>query len=241
MIEHAIKAPKGLPNQTAEKMHRKIKKHLWQVAGNDLTDPSDAAAYLVRFGKHAALVDAGCGRAHDQVKTSIAECLKDEAVLDMLLLTHCHYDHTGGAPAIHQEFGCSIIAHELDAVFLEDGDSQVTAAAWYGARQKPMTIDIKLKGEKNVLRVGDGEITALHWPGHSPGSVVYTTQLENRHILFGQDVHGPIHPALLSDQQQYQNSLAKLLEIKANLLLEGHFGVFEGQAAIHQFIRSFMA
>lgn len=221
-------------------MRRKITQHLWQVAGSDLTDPSDAAAYLIRFGRHAALVDAGCGKAHDQLEANIAQCLEEEAALDLLLLTHCHYDHTGGAQAIRQKFGCAIVAHERDAVFLEKGDSEVTAAAWYGARQEPLTVDIKLQGEKNLLCIGDGEITALHWPGHSPGSVVYTTQLEGRHILFGQDVHGPVHPALLSDEKQYQNSLAKLMEIKADLLLEGHYGVFEGQSAIHKFIRSFM-
>jgi glyoxylase-like metal-dependent hydrolase (beta-lactamase superfamily II) len=221
-------------------MSQKITAHLWQVAGGELTDPSDAAAYLVRFGAHAALIDAGCGAAHDRLRANIDACLQDDAKLDLLLLTHCHYDHTGGAEAVRNDYGCAIAAHELDAVYLESGDSEVTAASWYGARMNPLAVDIKLKGEKCPLQVGDGQITAIHWPGHSPGSVVYTTNVDGRHILLGQDVHGPIHPALLSDHNQYQRSLAKLVEIKADLLLEGHFGVIEGQAAIQKFIRSFM-
>ncbi len=32
--------------------------NLWQVGGGGLTDPSDAAIYLVRFGDRAAMVDA---------------------------------------------------------------------------------------------------------------------------------------------------------------------------------------
>ena len=34
-----------------------------QVGGGKLTAPEDAAIYLINFNGHAALVDAGCGRA----------------------------------------------------------------------------------------------------------------------------------------------------------------------------------
>ena len=34
-----------------------------QVGGGQLTAPEDAAIYLINFNGHAALVDAGCGRA----------------------------------------------------------------------------------------------------------------------------------------------------------------------------------
>ena len=59
-------------------------------------------------------------------------------------------------------------------------------------------------------------------------------------MLFGQDVHGPIHPALLSDEEQYQESLEMLLSLDADLLLEGHFGIFRTKEDVREFIRSFM-
>jgi hypothetical protein len=37
----------------------KIIEDLWQVGGEGLTAPGDAAVYLVRFGRQAALIDAG--------------------------------------------------------------------------------------------------------------------------------------------------------------------------------------
>ncbi len=160
--------------------------------------------------------------------------------LEYLLLTHCHFDHTGGAEAVRDEYGCRIVAHELDAFYLESGDNEVTAASWYGAMLEPLAIDIKLQGEQSTLAVGNGSVTALHWPGHSPGSVVYTTRLDGRLVLFGQDVHGPIHPSLLSDGKQYQASLRKLEALSADLLLEGHFGVFWTKEDVRNFIRSFM-
>ena len=221
-------------------MSRRIKDNIWQVGGGGLTDPADAASYLVRFGGRAALIDAGTGQGHSRLSKNIAECLHPGGQLEYLLLTHCHFDHTGGAEAVRNEFGCPIAAHELDAVYLESGDNEVTAASWYGARLKPLSIDIKLQGDESAFAVGSGKITAIHWPGHSPGSVVYTANVDGQLVLFGQDVHGPIHPALLSDEKQYQASLKRLVALEADLLLEGHFGIFRTKKEVREFIESFL-
>jgi len=219
---------------------KKIRDNLWQVGGSGLTGPEDAAIYLVRFGAKAALIDAGCGQGHSRLKKNITECLPPDVKLEYLLLTHCHFDHTGGAAAVRNEFGCLIVAHELDAVYLESGDPDVTAASWYRAQFEPLSIDVKLHGEKTTLTIGNGSVTAIHSPGHSPGSLVYTAHIDDELVLFGQDVHGPIHPTLLSDEKQYQASLAGLMKLEADLLLEGHFGIFSTREAVRKFIQSFM-
>ena len=58
--------------------------------------------------------------------------------------------------------------------------------------------------------------------------------------MFAQDVHGPLHPSLLSDADDYQSSLRRLLALDADVLCEGHFGIFRGKGEIERFIRSFM-
>ncbi len=219
-------------------MSVRIRNNLWQVGGTGLTDPSDAASYLLRFGDKAVLIDAGSGRGQAQLIKNIAECLEPDAQLEYLLLTHCHFDHTGGANAVREEYGCRIVAHELDATYLESGDNRVTAAALYGARLRPFSIDIKLQGQESKLAIGDGAVTAIHCPGHSPGSVVYTTDIDGQLVLFGQDAHGPIHSEFLSDEKQYLDSLARLLSLEADLLLEGHFGVIETKQEVREFIES---
>jgi glyoxylase-like metal-dependent hydrolase (beta-lactamase superfamily II) len=216
----------------------KIKNNLWQVGGRGQTDPSDAAIYLVRFGDKAALIDAGTGRNHPKLITNIGECIEANEQLEYLLLTHCHFDHTGGAKEVRDEFGCKIVAHELDAVYLESGDNRVTAAHWHGAHLEPFPIDIKLEGEESILTIGSGTMTAIHCPGHSPGSVVYTTEIDGQLILFGQDAQGPLHSDWLSDEEQYLDSLDKLLKLQADLLLEGHFGIIETKRDVREFIET---
>lgn len=217
-------------------MITKIKDNLWQVGGSDRTDPTDACIYLVRFGDRAALIDAGSGQDQVQLKRNIDKCLGPDAKLEYVLLTHCHFDHAGGARALRDAYGCGIVAHELDAVYLESGDDRVTGAALYGARIDPFTVDVKLHGEESILAVGTGSVTAIHCPGHSPGSVVYTTTIDGQLVLFGQDVHGPIHSELLSNEQQYLASLVTLLKLDADILLEGHYGIMDSKQEVREFI-----
>ena len=128
----------------------KIMENLWQVGGAEFTSVEDAAIYLIRFGAKAALIDAGGGSGHDNLVTNISEVLPPGTEIEYLFLTHCHYDHTGGAAAVKDQYGCRIVAHELDAAYLEDGDSTVTAATWYGSRMNPLKIILFIK-EANFM------------------------------------------------------------------------------------------
>jgi len=218
----------------------KIAENLWQVGGAEYTSVEDAAIYLIRFGGKAALIDSGCGNAHDCLVENIAEVLPSNVEIEYLFLTHCHYDHTGGAEAVRNQYGCKIVAHELDVGYLESGDSKVTAADWYGVRMDPLKIDYKLTDKKHTFRIGSGELKAYHCPGHSPGSVVYLAELDSKRILFGQDVHGPLDASFLSHRDDYECSLNFMLGLDADILCEGHFGIYRGREKINRFIRSYL-
>ena len=217
-----------------------IIRNIWQVGGAGFTAPDDAAIYLIQFGEKAALIDAGCGNAHEQLVENVSAVLPPEVEIEYLLLTHCHYDHTGGAAAVRGQYGCAIAAHQLDAIYLEKGDSRVTAASWYGTRMQPLQIDYKIGGSKEIIKIGNGEITAYHCPGHSPGSLVFTVEIDDKRVLFGQDVHGPLDASLLSNYQEYRSSLSFLLGLNADILCEGHYGVYQGKDEVERFIRSYL-
>jgi glyoxylase-like metal-dependent hydrolase (beta-lactamase superfamily II) len=218
-----------------------IIKNVYQVGGAGFTAPDDAAIYLIRFEDKAVLIDAGCGIAHVKLVDNISAVLPPTVKIEYLLLTHCHYDHTGGAEAVRRQYGCAIAAHQLDAVYLEKGDNRVTAASWYGTRMEPLQIDYKIGSSREIIKIGNGEITAYHCPGHSPGSLVFVVEIEDKRILFGQDVHGPLDSSLLSNRREYESSLSFMLELKADILCEGHFGVYQGKDEVEQFIRSFLS
>ena len=205
-----------------------------------MTSPEDAAVYLINFGGHTALVDAGCGRSQEKLFSNIRAYGVSPKDIEYLLITHCHYDHTGGASDIKDLTQCQVVAHELDAGFLEKGDDAVTAAKWYGSKLVPFLVDRKISLPREDIDLGPGHIEAIHTPGHSPGSMVYATESQGLKVLFAQDVHGPLHPGLLSSREDYIRSLNLLVSLQADILCEGHYGVFTGKNAAEDFIRSFM-
>ncbi len=219
---------------------RQITGEIYQVGGEGLTAAEDAAAYLVLFGQTGALIDAGCGRSVDLLINNIRSAGIAPEAVELLLLTHCHFDHTGGAAEIRSRLKAAVVAHELDAVYLESGNALVTAAAWYGALQPKVTVDRRLSVEKETIVLAGREIAALHVPGHSPGSVVYLVESEKKRVLFAQDVHGPIHPDLLSEETDYRRSLKKMLATEPDILCEGHYGVIHGKKSSADFIRQFL-
>ncbi len=218
-----------------------ITKEIFQVAGPGLTTADDAAVYLIKVGAAAALIDAGSGEAMAKMLAQIRKCGVDPEGMSYLFLTHCHYDHTGGAAALKGQFPrIQIVAQALEAPYLEKGDQEVTAASWYGARIRPVQVDLKWRGGSRTFELADRVLTGYHTPGHSPGSAVYMMESEGLKVLFGQDVHGPLHPSLLSNREDYRRSLQLLLELEADILCEGHFGVYRGKKEVAAFIQKYL-
>lgn len=218
----------------------KITSNIYLVGGPGKTDPADAAIYLIVSDGVAALVDAGTGSGAARLMKNIKAAGADPKSIKYLFLTHCHYDHTGGAAMVRNDTGCAIVAHDLDAEFLEAGDSEVTAASWYRAWMDPLKIDIRVAGKKQLFDVGSLEVAFYHAPGHSPGSSILTVQSDGKLVLFGQDVHGPLNDTLRSVREDYVRSLEFMLSMEADILCEGHFGVYVGKEKVNDFIESFL-
>ena len=58
--------------------------------------------------------------------------------------------------------------------------------------------------------------------------------------MFGQDIHGPFNREWGSDIDQWRRSMERLLELEADILCEGHFGIFEPAHQVRQYIESYL-
>ncbi len=101
-------------------------------------------------------------------------------------------------------------------------------------------MDRKLTGPKEKILLGGRKIDVLHAPGRSRGSVVFLTESDGLKVLFAHDLHGPLYPALLSNCSDYGKSLGMQLSIGADILCEGHYGLYRGKAKITAYIQQFM-
>jgi glyoxylase-like metal-dependent hydrolase (beta-lactamase superfamily II) len=130
--------------------------------------------------------------------------------------------------------------HYLDADVVERGDNKMTAAYWYGVPFAPLKIDIRLSGDEERLTFGQHEIVCLHTPGHTPGSISVYMDKSGKRILFGQDIHGPFFAEFGSDIGLWQTSMEKLLNLKADVLCEGHFGVYRPNEKVTDYIERYL-
>jgi len=216
-----------------------IVKDVYMVGGPDLTDPKDAAVYLINVGE-LLLIDSGAGNSVDAIAISIDELGFNSRDLAAVILTHCHIDHIGGAPRFREAFGAKIIMHERDAGPVERGDPRMTAASWYTIRFPPTRVDVALTAAEERLRFGSGEVVCLHTPGHTPGSLSVYLDHDGKRILFGQDIHGPFYESLGSNLGLWRTSMQTLLALDADILCEGHFGIYQPKEKVRAYIEHYL-
>jgi glyoxylase-like metal-dependent hydrolase (beta-lactamase superfamily II) len=213
---------------------------IYLIGGPNITSSDDAAIYLIDFAGDLVMIDAGAGRSSMQIIRNIEMLGLNPANISHLILTHCHIDHIGSAPFFQQKYGTKILIHELDAKAVETGDSVKTAANWYGTTFPPTKVDQKLKGLHEIFKFGQEELHCLHTPGHTPGSISVYLDREGKRVLFGQDIHGPFNAAFGSDIEDWKKSMQKLLALNANILCEGHFGIYQPKDRVRDYIERYL-
>lgn len=219
----------------------KITSNIFLIGGSMDSHPSDASVYLIKDSSRSALVDAGTGGSTDVIIENMKECGVDPSSVAYIFITHCHYDHTGGINSLRNATGARVVTHEGDAGFIQSGDMEVTGASWYNGSFGPTPVDIVVTDEKTDFQLDTVTVTMYHTPGHSPGSSVFTVMSDGKLVLFGQDVHGPINETIFrSNREEYVKSLERMMDLNADILCEGHFGVFHGKDKVRDFIESYL-
>ncbi len=218
---------------------KEITSDIYLVGGADITDSKDCLIYLINVGE-LVLIDAGAGGNVEGIVVNIRKLGLDPKNISTIILTHCHIDHIGGAKGLKDRFGSRLVMHALDAEAVERGDNVMTAANWYGIRLSPQPIDEKLSEAEHCLNFSGQEIVCLHTPGHTPGSMSVYLDRGGRRVLFGQDIHGPFLAEFGADMSLWRQSMEKLLALKADILCEGHFGVYQPNEKVTEYIERYL-
>jgi glyoxylase-like metal-dependent hydrolase (beta-lactamase superfamily II) len=211
---------------------------VYQVGGPGLTAPDDCCIYLVDLGK-PVLVDTGAGSGVKKLLENLEDLGYSPRDISLVVLTHCHIDHVGGASYLVERYGLPLAAHELDAPPLEEGDARRTAANWYGADLRPLTIKHRLRGAEGEWDAG-APLRWLHTPGHTPGSISLYVHNGLYTVLFGQDIHGPFYASFGSDMDAWERSMHRLLDLNADILCEGHFGIVRPASEVRRYIQDYL-
>jgi glyoxylase-like metal-dependent hydrolase (beta-lactamase superfamily II) len=218
---------------------QEIAKDIYIVGNSDMTDSKDCSVYLLDFGE-LVLIDTGAGTSVNAIIKNIAGLGLDPEKLSSIILTHRHIDHVGGAQELRKRYGARIIIHTLDAGAVQAGDTGSTGAAWYRVPFAPLPVDHTLFDEEESLQFGDHVVVCLHTPGHTPGSISVYLDKDGKRILFGQDIHGPFLAESGANMSHWEQSMKKLIALNADILCEGHFGVYKPKGRVIEYIERYL-
>lgn len=213
--------------------------------------------YIIR-GEKNYLVDAGPAAKAPEFFKIITRVLSETAgpgqsKIDALLLTHSHWDHTGGASYLQQRFDFEVLASERTAELLRkpkviqqiDRLNQIFKALI----KSPSDIHFtglnqlqSLTGESEIPVDKGMELKVFPAPGHARCSLAYL--LTPQKILFPGDAaglmepDGTIRPLFFSGYSDYENSIRILLDLEAEVMALPHNKPIKGKIKVKSFLEA---
>jgi glyoxylase-like metal-dependent hydrolase (beta-lactamase superfamily II) len=146
-----------------------------------------------------------------------------------LILTHGHRDHAGGAASLKKRYSAKVAVHELDRPSVED--SFLDARQFLNRFGIPIPkeaafasvqVDIPLE-DGDTLEVAGRELSFLHLPGHSRGSMAVIDRELGLYVTGDSPQgRGPVGPNISHDSVQYEASVQRLCSEPVKRLVLGH-------------------
>jgi len=196
--------------------------------------------YLLK-GEKNILIDAGILDRVNLLNKFIQKTLNPKEKIDIVLLTHSHYDHCGGIPFLKEFFpDIKIMGSERTKAifpkqqarnFIKEMNESIATEKKYNDYEK-LIIDAVLK-EGNIIETGKFKIKVLETPGHTKCSLSFYE--ENNKIFFAGDSSGilekndKIKPLFFSEYSRYLKSMDKIKSFNMDILALPHNIPFKQQ------------
>lgn len=159
---------------------RQISERLWVVAAGSFRSNTYIWACS---GREAVLVDAGLDQ--DAIDGAIGRL---GLRLSRVFCTHAHFDHIGSAAFFQNKYDVPVYLHRADLKTARTNNFLLTALKRPERIELPDFTLVETGFADDVC--GDGQLTYLHTPGHTPGSCVLSLgdQLFTGDTIFGRGV-----------------------------------------------------
>ncbi len=145
--------------------------------------PIETNAYLVidDASKRALIVDAPVGVADELLAAAAAA----GTTIDLIYVTHSHWDHVGDAAELRNRLGVPLLTHELSAPGLTAPETRAFGLPFDIA---PADTD-RFVADGNTVQLGETDFLVMHLPGHEPGHTALYSEPDR--VFLGGDVLFP--------------------------------------------------
>jgi glyoxylase-like metal-dependent hydrolase (beta-lactamase superfamily II) len=205
---------------------------LYQVALGNVN------SFLIRDGDELTAIDAGHPGDAETILAAVRELGHQPSDVRNILITHAHYDHSGGLAALKEATGAPAWMHPLDANLVRTGRAERPHLVVPGLLNRmlfwvfvygnpdtvpPAEIEYEIKDDQEIPVAGG--LRAIHMPGHCAGQVAF---LWSRHggVVFAADAAANAMGLRLSityeDVDLGKKSLRKLSNQNFEVAVFGH-------------------
>jgi len=195
--------------------------------------------FLLEVEDGFVLIDTGYASERIIIEKALnnAGCTSDN--LNLILLTHGDFDHTGNCAYFRNKFGVKIAMHENDSGMVEHGDffysrpkTNVIIKTLFKAAVFLLRMNLKKKDRfKPDIYIDEGDDLSLygfdakilHFPGHSKGSIGFLTSEGD--LFCGDLLENTKEPAkfsLIDNKDEYNESIEKLKQYQIRTVYPGH-------------------
>jgi glyoxylase-like metal-dependent hydrolase (beta-lactamase superfamily II) len=217
----------------------KVTHDVYCVGGSGISSSDDCMVYVVDCeNSQLVLIDSGVANPQ-KILENIKNVGLEPSRITHHIITHCHIDHIGNSAKLKKRLGFKVYAHVPDSQVIESGGVQ-TGAALYGVDYEPVKVDVTFTKPEELLAVGKHQLRILHVPGHTQGGISPYLDIKGERVIFAQDVHGPLFEEFGSSRMDFVESLKKEMDLNADILCEGHFGVFRGKDKVRRYIEGYI-
>jgi len=197
-------------------------------------------SYIIR-GEGAVMIDSGTPKKKDAFIKGIESASINPESINLLILTHGHWDHIGSAREIKELTGASIAMHKNDQKWLEKAQKPLPPGVTLWGKIfirllapfmpfihiPPVNVDIALGDEDFSLHDYGVPGKIVHTPGHSPGSV--SVLLDTGDVFVGDSAMNafpmrlsPGLPIFAENLQELKDSWQSLLNRGAKMVYPAH-------------------
>jgi len=165
------------------------------------------------------VIDTGAGDPMNTLPPKLKTLDLDPRNVKQIILTHTHFDHTGGIEALASMASPRVLLHE----------DEIDDVVGFGLSVS------KLHDGDSVL-AGNRRLEVIHTPGHMPGAICLYERQDK--ILFSGDTVFPDGGFGRTDlpggeSRKLVESLARLAMLKVDFILPGHMEPVTSDARTH--------